>query len=93
LESLLGCSGTHPERKLEKVPRVFAQHANAGKFHLETRYASKRWEWAVFKQKGGPAMFSGAAVSLESAKQSAAAAIGVKETHWMDIGPAIELAD
>jgi hypothetical protein len=75
------------------VPRVFAQHADAGEFRLETRYVSKRWEWAVFKRKGGPAIFSGAAGSLESAKQSAAAAIGLKEAHWMDIGPAIELAD
>jgi hypothetical protein len=75
------------------MPRVFAQHADAGQFHLETRYVSKHWEWAVFKQKGGPAVFSGTAVSLESAKQSAAAAVGLKDAHWVDIGPAIELAD
>jgi hypothetical protein len=77
------------------VRKVSAQHADAGQFHLETRYAvSEHWEWLVISMKGGSARFSGEERTLESAKHSAETAIGfIGGARWTDIGPPIELED
>jgi hypothetical protein len=74
--------------------RIFAHHADAGKYQLETRYTSdlKRWEWLVLETKSNKTVFSGDSETLDAAKSSAATAIGLAvEAPWIDIGPVIEL--
>jgi hypothetical protein len=76
------------------MARVFAEHAQAGKYHLETRYVEPgRWEWfAKPSQRKLPA-FSGDAKTLDSAKQAACHSIGRAFADWKPIGPAIEVPD
>jgi hypothetical protein len=75
------------------MPTIFAQHAQAGEYHLETRYVELgRWEWMVFKKGKTVAEFSGDATTLESAKKNAAMRVGLytETVKWQPIGPAIE---
>jgi hypothetical protein len=77
------------------MARVFAQHADAGKYHLETRYGGIEplpWEWFVIL-KPDKTVFSGDSKTLEGAKTSAGSAVGLGVAQWKDIGPAIELPD
>jgi len=76
------------------MARIFAQHAEAGEYHLETRYAGPdAWQWLATKTKGSVVEFSGDAADLAGAMKAAAAAIGLKSAEWRNIGPAIELPD
>jgi hypothetical protein len=74
---------------------VFAQHATAGKYHLETRYVSNRWEWyaAPIQKTDRLPEFSGEAKTLEAAMNKAMYSIGLAKADWMSIGPAIEMPD
>lgn len=80
---------------LSAMAQVFAQHANAGLYHLETRYIEpNRWEWyALDALKTSKVIFAGEATTLEAAKQAACAAVGLCFANWMCIGPAIEVPD
>jgi hypothetical protein len=72
------------------MARVFAQHAQAGKYRLEKLYCDpNRWEWFVIEQGQSGPKFSGNATTLKAAKQDAAKTIGLYEANWMDIEPAI----
>ena len=74
--------------------RIFAQHAEAGLYHLETRYCEpNRWEWMVFKKGKTEAEFSGDTTTLEAAKKNAAMTVGLYEADWMPTGPAIDVPD
>lgn len=76
--------------------RVFDQHSDEGKYHLEIHYSvtAKRWEWSVFEIRPKNAVFSGDSGTLEDAQKSASASIGVTVgVLWRDIGPATELPD
>jgi hypothetical protein len=79
------------------MARAFAQHADAGQYHVEIRYvdgAPKPWESMVFqKKKTSCAIFSGQSDDLEDAKKSASASIGLSAAQWTSIGPPIELPD
>jgi hypothetical protein len=78
------------------MARIFAQHADAGQYHLETRFVkANQWEWAATEKKSEAAKHSGDATSLEGAKKAAAASIGrnYATCAWMNIGPVIELPD
>jgi hypothetical protein len=78
---------------------IFAQHATAGKYHLETRYVDGRWEWmAALITKADPIErglpeYSGTEDSLDAAKKKATASIGLALANWNNIGPAIEVSD
>jgi hypothetical protein len=73
---------------------IFAQHAQAGKYHLETRYVEPgRWEWFAKVSQPGLPEFLGNAKNLEGAMQSACSSIGLSFAEWMPIGPAIEIVD
>lgn len=76
------------------MARIFAQHADAGLYHLETRYCEpNRWEWMVFEAGRKGVAFSGDAATLEAAKKNAADAVGLSFVIWKNIGPAIELPE
>jgi hypothetical protein len=78
------------------MPIIFAQHAQCGRYHLETvPLESGRWEWWVKKDNKKEFDFSGEAESLEGAKQNAAMCIGTyPETQaWMPIGKPIQIPD
>jgi len=75
---------------------VFAQHATAGEYHLETCFVGGQWEWktGAIRQRTPPLPeFTGNTSTLEGAKKSAMASIGLMEANWMNIGPAIEVPD
>ena len=75
---------------------VHAQHAFAGKFHLETRYVDGQWEWYVLDAKQTTkTLYSGVSATLEGAKQNAAirAALQTELVKWAPIGPEIEIPD
>jgi hypothetical protein len=84
-------------RILALMAQVFAQHASAGIYHLETRYVGpNRWEWFVLDaQQTRRTLFSGDATTLEGAKKDAAMHVGLyaELVNWMPIGPAIEVPD
>lgn len=73
---------------------IYAQHAQAGEYHLETRYCEpERWEWFVLKNDKRTAEFSGDARTLKGAMQSAAMCIGLypENANWEPIGPPIKI--
>jgi hypothetical protein len=68
---------------------LFAEHADAGDFHLETRYLDGKWEWAVFNFENWLAGHR-ERESLEDAKSCAEDVAGAKP-KWRPIGrPVIE---
>lgn len=72
------------------MARAFNQHADAGRFHLETRYVDpNHWEWFVLEKKTKRTHFSGDAKTLDGAKKSAATAVGLMTARWQNIGPVI----
>jgi hypothetical protein len=75
------------------MAKVFAQHANAGEYHLETSFVDGHWEWKAMAIKKRLPEFTGTASTLEGAKKSAAASIGLIVAEWTNIGPPIEAAD
>jgi hypothetical protein len=73
---------------------IFAQHAQAGEYHLETRYIEPgRSEWSAAPNRRGAPSFSGDARSLDGAMHSACHAVGLGFADWMPIGPAIEVEE
>jgi len=52
-----------------------------------------QWEWKAMAIKRKLPEFTGTASSLEGAKKSAMACIGLMDTAWTDVGPAIEVQD
>ena len=75
---------------------VHAQFADAGKYHLEVVYAGKQerpWEWHVIRAQTRERAFTGRDKTLDGAKKSAAARVGLVGANWKDVGPAIELED
>ena len=78
------------------MARIYAQHATAGQYHLETHYSGHEWEWwaKAIRPATGLPEFSGTAKTLEAAKRSAMARIGLTvDPGWGDIGPPIDLPD
>jgi len=72
-----------------------AQHAMAGEYHLEAAFDDGKWEWwaKAIRKKNLPE-FYGSALTLEGAKQSAKASIGLAtEANWENIGPPVEVPD
>jgi hypothetical protein len=70
------------------MEKVFAQHATAGKYHLETWPMDGRWEWKAIAMKPGLPEFTGTADSLEGAKERAMHSIGrMTELMWTVVGP------
>ena len=67
------------------MARVFAEHANAGDFHLEARYVNEHWEWTVFNLRTGSEAH-GVGKSLEDAKASAEKVAGAKPKQWYPMG-------
>lgn len=68
----------------------FAEHADAGDVHLETRYVAKAlWEWEVISIKGRTRIDSGSSTSLTDAKKAAMACAKVESAEWGSIGPEI----
>jgi hypothetical protein len=74
---------------------IYAQHADAGQYHLETCYCkmTRRWEWFVLKNGKKIAEFSGDTDMLEAAQRNAAMRVGLypEGIKWMPIGPPIEV--
>ena len=73
---------------------IFAQHAQAGKYHLGTHYCEPgRWEWMVLKNGKTVAEFFGDTTTLEGAQKNAAMRIGLysENINWTPIGPAIDI--
>lgn len=76
--------------KLCAVSKMFAEHANTGDFHLETRYVNGRWDWTVFNLRTGSEAH-GVGESLEDAKASAEGVAGEKPKQWYPMGrPIVE---
>jgi hypothetical protein len=72
------------------MSKVFAEHADAGDFHLETRYLDGRWEWMVFNLRTG-SQAQGVGKSLQEAKASAEAVARAKPKQWYPMGrPIVE---
>ena len=76
-----------PQRVINYAPmsKVFAQHANAGDFHLETHYVNEHWEWTVSNLRTGSEAH-GVGKSLEDAKASAESVAGAKPKQWHPMG-------
>ena len=64
----------------------FAQHANAGPWHYETRFVGGVWEWEVTGAPNGR-IASGKATSLDEAKAAIVTRTGRAPDRWEDIGP------
>ncbi len=79
--------------KLLAMARIFAQHATAGQYHLETAFIDGQWDWKVIALKRGLPEFTGTDTSLDVAKKNAMQRIGLTQAEWRNIGPAIETAD
>jgi hypothetical protein len=74
-----------------------AEHAMAGKYHLETNYdhMKNRWDWwaRAVKSSSVPE-FTGSATDLENAKKDACSSIGLAvQPTWIKIGPWIDIPD
>jgi phosphate-selective porin len=74
-----------------QIGRIFAQHATAGRYHLETAFVDGRWEWKVIALKRGLPEYTGTDASLEGAKNNAMQRIGLMQADWQNIGPAIDI--
>jgi hypothetical protein len=61
------------------MAKVFAQYANVGDFHLETRYGKNGWEWSV-RNRRKDSQAIGKANSLEHAKACAEEVAGGTST-------------
>jgi len=68
------------------MARIFAQHAAAGEYHLETYFVDGQWEWKAVAIRHKLPEFTGTASSLEGAKKSAMARIGLIEAAWTNVG-------
>lgn len=68
-----------------REPR-FAQHADAGPWHYETKFIAGQWEWEIFEAPKGK-IASGHAASLEQAKAAIVRYTGRAPEEWRDIGP------
>jgi len=78
------------------MAKVHAQHAFAGNYHLETRYAAPKWEWSILDAtRPGKPLFSGESATLQNAMTEAAMRVGLypQLVQWRPIGPEIEIAD
>jgi len=73
------------------MARIYAQHASAGEYHLETWFIDGQWEWKVIAIKHKLPEFTGTASSLDSAKQAAMACIGLMKAEWTNVGPAMDV--
>jgi hypothetical protein len=67
------------------MSKAFAEHANAGDFHLETRYADRKWERIVFNLRTG-SKAQGRGNSLEDVKACAEDVAGAKPKQWHPMG-------
>jgi hypothetical protein len=79
------------------MARTRAEHATAGKYHLETNYdiENGQWDWwaKAIKPNTVPE-FTGSATTLAHAKKDACSRIGlVVEPTWTQIGREIETPD
>ena len=84
------------EHTLANMAKVHAQHALAGNYHLETRYAPPGWEWFVLDAtRPSKTLFSGASATLRAAMNEAAVHVGLYPglVKWLPIGPEIEVPD
>lgn len=76
--------------------KVHAQHAFAGNYHLETRYAAPKWEWVIMDAtRPGKMLFSGESATLRGAMNDAAMRVGLvpQIVNWKPIGPEIEVEE
>jgi len=73
---------------------VFAEHATAGEYHLETFYSEGQWEWKVIaiRNKKLPE-YAGESKTPQGAKKSAMATIGLLQADWAQVGKAFEVPD
>jgi hypothetical protein len=79
------------------MAKIKAEHATAGKYHLETNYDREngRWEWWAkgIKPNDVPE-FTGVATNLTAAKKDPCSRIGlVVAPTWTKIGPEIDVPD
>ena len=71
-----------------------AQHAAAGEYHLETFYAEGHWGWkAVAIGNKKLPEHTGTSTTLDEAKKSAMASIGLRQANWIAIGPFFDIPD
>jgi len=78
------------------MAKVYAQHAFAGNYHLETRYAAPQWEWVIMDAtRPTRKLFSGESATLQGAMTDAALRVGLypQLVNWKPIGPEIEVPD
>jgi|HubBroStandDraft_6_1064221.scaffolds.fasta_scaffold77180_4 hypothetical protein len=66
------------------MTKIYPQHATAGEYHLETAFLDGTWEWwAKAARNRSLPEFAGSARTLEGAKKSAMASIGLAtEANW-----------
>jgi hypothetical protein len=71
-----------------------AQHAAAGEYHLETFYAEGQWGWkaVAIRNKKLPE-YTGVSKTLDEAKKSAMASIGLMQANSTYVWPFIEIPD
>ena len=84
------------EHRISNMAKVHAQHAFAGNYHLETRYAAPKWEWFVLDAtRPSKALFSGESGTLRAAMNEAAMRAGLypEIVNWRPTGPEIEVPD
>jgi hypothetical protein len=67
----------------------FAQHADTGPFHYETRFVGGTWEWEITETLKGK-IGSGRAATLDHAKAAIIVETGRKPDEWKDIGPDLD---
>jgi hypothetical protein len=78
------------------MAKVQAQHAFAGNYHLEIRYAATKWEWSVMDAtRPGKPLFSGESATLQAAMNDAAMRVGLYPplVNWRPTGPEIDVPD
>jgi len=80
-----------------QMAKIQAEHATAGKYHLDTSYNSpdRCWDWwAKGINPNSVQEYTGSSDSLEGAKRDACACIGLTtEADWKKFGPPIDIPD
>jgi len=66
----------------------FAEHAQAGPWHYETRFVGGVWEWEILETLKGK-IASGTAISLQAAKDEYIVHTGRAPEKWQPIGPSL----
>jgi hypothetical protein len=75
-------SGLPRDKLACMADKIYAQHADVNRFHLETRAVDSKWTWKVVDIQTKEIKGSGIVPSLQAAKEAAENAAGGVASNW-----------